>query len=96
MDCYGSTIYNSRAKCHSGAISMTLAQWILIVLQFLTLLIMFWYTWETHKAGVRLQTQQDREWAPQCHYSIDGLDPTTGTGEIRPSHTSRAIEPEAS
>ena len=75
---------------------MTLAQWILIVLQFLTLLIMFWYTWETHKAGVRLQTQQDREWAPQCHYSIDGLDPTTGTGEIRPSHTSRAIEPEAS
>jgi hypothetical protein len=62
---------------------MVIAQWVVNVLQFLTLLAVLWYTWETHQAGVLTRTQLEREWKPQCHFSIGDLDPTHGIGEMR-------------
>lgn len=61
---------------------MLLAQWVLNVLQFLTLLAVIWYTWQARRSGILLEHQYDREWKPQYHFSIMGLDPTTGTGRV--------------
>src|SRR5712664_935507 len=45
--------------------SVLLAQWVLNVLQFLTVLAVIWYTWETRRSGMLLAHQYDREWKPQ-------------------------------
>ena len=62
---------------------MLFAQWVLNILQFLTLLVVIWYAWETHKMGARTERQQEREWKPSYHFSINTCDPTTATGESR-------------
>jgi hypothetical protein len=59
-----------------------LAQWVLNVLQFLTLLAVVWYTWEARRGSMQAARHYELEWKPQCHFSVSGLDPTTGTGEI--------------
>jgi hypothetical protein len=59
-----------------------LAQWVLNVLQFLTLLAVVWYAWEARRGGVLLARQYEREWKPMYHFSIKGLDPTTCTGQV--------------
>jgi len=59
-----------------------MAQWVLNVLQFLTLIGVIWYSWETRKSGIRVSQQYEREWKPQLHFSLRGLDPTTGTGQL--------------
>lgn len=61
---------------------MLIAQWVLNTLQLLTLLALIWYTWETRQIGMQAARQYEREWSPQYHFSISGLDPTTGTGRI--------------
>lgn len=48
----------------------------------LTLVAVIWYTWETHKSGIGISQQYEREWKPQLHFSLRGLDPTTGTGQL--------------
>ncbi len=66
----------------SRRISVLLAQWVLNVLQFLTLLAVVWYTWEARRGSIRVARQYELEWKPQYHFSISGLDPTSGTGQI--------------
>ncbi len=61
---------------------MLTAQWVLNVFQLLTLIAVTWHTWETRKSGIRVSRQYEREWKPQLHFSIRGLDPTTGTGQV--------------
>ena len=65
--------------------TVLVAQWVMNVLQFLTLIAVIWYTRETYRSGLLLSRQYDREWKPQYHFSIRGLDPTTGTGELSAS-----------
>jgi hypothetical protein len=64
---------------------MLVAQWVMNVLQFLTLVAVIWYTWETRRIGMRTARQYELEWKPQYHFSIRGLDPTSGTGRIKGS-----------
>lgn len=61
---------------------MLIAQWVMNALQFLGLIALFWYTWETRKSGQRTAKQFELEWEPQHHFSIGGLDPTSGTGRL--------------
>ena len=62
---------------------MLVAQWAMNALQFLGLIALFWYTWETRKSGQRAAKQFEMEWEPRHHFSICGLDPTSGTGSAR-------------
>jgi hypothetical protein len=50
--------------------SVLLAQWILNVLQFLTLVAVLWYTWETHRGGMLALRHYEREWKPQYQLAI--------------------------
>jgi hypothetical protein len=64
---------------------MLIAQWVMNALQFLGLVALFWYTWETRKMGVRTAEEYAREWKLQYHFSLCGLDPTSGTGRLKGS-----------
>ena len=64
---------------------MLIAQWVMNALQFVGLIALFWYTWETRKIGLRTAEEYAREWEPQYHFSVCGLDPTSGTGRLRGS-----------